>query len=292
MTKGKKKKKDVDFQKVKIRVGRKLKRDDNETKAQFKARKIVIKELKSHSLDPITALAHHSDHISTHGKLSLINNFNAALTPAVVDRLNQPTLDKLTKFINDSSDKVRQATYRCLKTWFNRLKQADRPLKEFAYSIKPYLDFAFTHIDRGIAEDSLKFIEYLVNTNEDKVFEPLMDVMLRRYDAGDIGSQELKCAQKLKQLYLKHMKRVQWDTELKNSQVDATPWSSLNNGLDLGSVIHRLHKDDDREVYLVVRAKPEHKITDFLLKIPDENIGTPETGDRLIEKHKKRFRSV
>jgi len=294
MPKGKKKK-DVDFQKVKLKVGRRLKRDSNETKAQFKSRKIILKEVRSHTQDPITALAHHSENISQHGKTTLLNHFNSALTPSIVKTLTKPIIDSLAKFTIDHSEQVRSATYRSLKTCLNHMKQIGEPVKEFAYLLKPYLDCAFTHIDQGISSDCLKFLEYLTNTNEPQVFEPMMHVLLRRFDAGNISSQELKVAQRLKNLYVKHMKRKSYEVTLENDRLTPLLWSPTNYVLDLDFVIHKLGDrsneiNSDREVQLLPKAKIENVSEEFLKRVPD-----PATDDLVEDRpmpKSKRFRVI
>lgn len=298
MAKGSKKK-DLDFQKVKLKIGRKLKRDSNETKAEFKTRKIILREVKSHSDDPITALAHHSDHISQHGKLSLLNHFNSALTLTIVKALTKPIVDSLAKFIIDHSEPVRTATYRCLKTCFNHMKQRGMSTKEFAYLLKPYLDCAFTHIDRGISQDCLKFLDYLTNTNEPQVFEPMMHVVLRRYEVGNLTSKELNIAQKIKHLYLKHQKRVNQEIEQRNDQIEPLVWAPTNCLLDLDLTIHKLAENysgkfgyaDEREVSLVPRTKVENVVDKFLQMVPDLSDLDLEGVDQR-KQQVKRFRSI
>ena len=279
MVKNKKKKANADFQKVKLKVGRKLKRDSNETKAEFKSRKIILKEIHGHSKDPITALTHHSEHISMHGKLTLLNHFNSALTPNIVKTLNKPIIDSLSKFVIDHSDQVRSATYKCLKTCYNLTKQQNLSLKEFVYTLKPYLDCAFTHIDQGISNDCSKFLDYLTNTNEAQVFEPLMGVLLRRIGVGSLTSKEKSLAVKLKQMYLKHMKRQRVEDQTKNDNIEPLRWTKTSILLDLDEWIHdfygqRQHVElQEREVLLVPRVKVENIVESFLSKVHDDDGG-------------------
>lgn len=276
-----KKKANADFQKVKLKVGRKLKRDSNETKAEFKSRKIILKEIHGHAKDPITALAHHSEHISQHGKLTLINHFNTALTPSIVKSLNKPIIDSLSKFVIDHSEHVRAATYKCLKTCYNHMKQNQLSLKEFIFTLKPYLDCAYTHIDRGISDDSLRFFDYLTNTNEAQVLEPLMSIVLRRYEAGTLGPKDKSLSVKLKRLYLRHLKRKSQESESKNDNIEPLKWTDRGLFLDLNIWLHDLdgkrrqqcQMDDfhDRDVLLVPKVKAENIVENFLNKVHDED---------------------
>lgn len=269
MAKGKKKKKDPDFQKVKLKVGRKLKRDSNETKAEFKTRKIVLKEVKSYSDDPLTALARHGDRISQHGKLSMLNHFNAAMTPDIVQSLSKPIIDSLSKFIVDHSDQVRAATIKCLKTCFNHIRQQHLSTKDFMLSLKPYIDCAYTHVSRGIANDCQKMLEHFVNINDPSIFEPLMAIVLRRYEAGNLTDQIESLAIKLRRYYLRHKQKRNVEELLNSDKVEPLVWSERNNLIDLDFCIHDLYGNNvqqEREVYLVA-AKEEENIVDRYLEV-------------------------
>lgn len=276
MAKGKKKKKkDLDFQKVKLKVGRKLKRDSNETRAEFQTRKIILKEVKSHSSDPLTAIINHSDHISHQGKLAILKHFNAALTPEISKSLNRPILNSLAKFLVDQSDDVRKTTIKCLRTCYNHLKQIRSPVKDFLYSIKPYLDCAYTHLDRGIATDCHNFLLYLVNVNDEFIYEPLMHIILRRYETGNLTQPEKKLACKLKQQYLRFKQKQSIEEQLQGDKLEPLIWTPTNYMLDLDNVIHDLDYERtnmDHEIYVQAKAKVENIAEKYVKQIPD-NVG-------------------
>jgi hypothetical protein len=271
MAKGKKNKANADFQKVKLKVGRKLKRDSNETKAEFKSRKIILKEIHGHTRDPITALAHHSEHISHHGKITLLNHFNTALTASLVRSLNKPIIDSLSKFIIDHSEQVRAVTYKCIKTCYNHMKQQHLSTRDLVYMLKPYLDCAFTHIDRCIAQDCVKFLDYLTNTNEGQVIEPLMEIVARRLEAGQSSDKEMNLAIKLKGLYLKHKKRQAVEEQERSDRLEPLRWTSDNYILDLDGCIHNMDRNSDRDVRLVSRGESSNNILKFLLLLGDSD---------------------
>lgn len=234
MVKSKKKKqKDLDFQKVKLKVGRKLKKDDNETKAEFKSRKIVIKELRSYSDDPLNALSRHSEHISHQGKLSMLNHFNTALTPDIVVAINKPILDSLSKFILDHSEKVRAATIRCLKTCYNHLKKKNISTTDFMMSLKPYVDCAYTHVVTGIVSDCQKLMEYFINLNDPQLFEPLMLIFLRRYEAGNLSMADRNLAVRLRHYYIRHKQKQIVESMMRENDVEPLVWTPENFLLDL-----------------------------------------------------------
>lgn len=274
MAKGKKKKKDLDFQKVKLKVGRKLKRDSNETKAEFKTRKIILKEVKSYSHDPLTALSRHGDRMSQHGKLSMLNHFNSALTQEVVRSLTKPILDSLSKFLVDHSDSVRAAAIKCLKTCYNLTRQQQLSTKDFMLSLKPYLDCAFTHVSTPIVTDCFKFLEYFVNINDPQTFEPLMEIVLRRFHAGNLSTAEKVLAVKLRRYYIRYKDKESVESQLKGDQIEPHKWTETNYILDLDEKLHDfrgLRLDEGREFQLGFVPKIENVAGKFLETIRDED---------------------
>lgn len=276
MAKVKKKKRDLDFQKVKLKVGRKLKRDSNETKAEFHTRKIILREVKSHSSDPLTAIINHSDHISHQGKIAILKHFNAALTPEISKSLNRPVLNSLAKFLTDPSSDVRNSAMKCLKTCYNHLNQNRLPVKDFLYSLKPYLDCAYTHLDRGISSDCHNFLHYFVNVNDSQIFEPLMHIILRRYETGNLTQAEKKLAIKLKQQYIRFQQKQSIEDQLHCDKVEPLSWSETNYVLDLDDFIHNLDYERtnmDHEVYVRPKNRIENIAEKFVKVIPDVDEG-------------------
>lgn len=260
MAKTKKKKKDLDFQKVKLKIGRKLKRDSNETKAEFKSRKIILKEVKSY--DPLVAL--NRQNVSQHAKLTLLNRFNSAITGDVI--LNKPILDSLSKFIVDRSDQVRTAAIKCLKKCYNHTKQQHLSTREFMMSLKPYLSCAYTHVSAGIVADAQKLLEHFVSVNDPEILEPLMMVILKRCEAGGLSETDKKLALKLKRYYSRHKQK-----ETIKSLLDEEPlvWTEDNFFLDLDQHIHN-NDNCDNEIRLGLKDIKRNIVNDYLNIVVDE----------------------
>lgn len=265
-----KKKKDLDFQKVKLKVGRRLKRDTNETKADFKARKIVIKEVKNFHCDPLSMLSRHSENISHHSKLSMLNHFNSILTSDVVKSLNKPIVDSLCKFIVDHSEQVRASATKCIKTCINRMRQKHSPMEDFTESLKPYLDCAYSHVSTFIQHDCQSLLDYLVKVNEPTLYETLMAVILRRYEAGNISSQGKNSAQLLKGYYERNKSRLMVERALIKNKVAPVVWTRSNFVLDFDYCLHdyfritQNYENIDREVFLGEKEKNINVAEKFL----------------------------
>lgn len=269
----KKKRKDVDFQKVKLKIGRKLKKDINETKAEFKSRKIVLKEVRSFSNNPVAALSRHSDHISHQGKLSLLNHFNSAIDHDLAKNLNKPILDSLSKFLIDHSEQVRAAAIRCLKTCYNQLKQLHIPTTEFMLSLRPYLECAYTHVSMPIVNDCRKLLEYFVKINDAHLFEPLMHVIMRRYGSVQATTAEKAIAVQLKSYYIRHVSKQKIEELMKQDTVEPMKWTEEQYTIDMDSHIHNpssYNCEQRRELTINPQVAREDIVEQFLQSIDDE----------------------
>lgn len=273
MAKGKKKKKDLDFQKVKLKVGRRLKRDSNETKAEFKTRKIVLKEVRGYSDDPITALSRHSEHISHHGKLTMLNHFNTAMTPDVINLLNKPILDSLAKFLVDHSDQVRAAATKCIKTCYNQMRRQNLHTSDFMHSLKPYLSCAYTHVSRPISSDCERLLDYFINLNDPRLFEALMSIVLRRYEAGNLSEADKSLAIKLRRYYLRNRQKEAVADMMREDDVEQLRWTETCCFFDLDPLRHNLDGaralDTAREVSLTGDESKEDICKVYLEKVVD-----------------------
>lgn len=278
MAKGKKKKKDLDFQKVKLKVGRRIKRNDRETKAEFSTRKIVLKEIRRYSDDPISALSRNSQHISHQGKLSLLSHFRGALKPEVVKSLNKPIQDSLAKFILDNSSDVRLSAIKCLKICFHHLKGDSTLIRDFVSSLKPYLDCAYTHVSKDLASDCHEFVKFLVDQNEWPTFEPLMAIMYGRLRAGELDDKHKAVALDLRRHHHRH--NIQKELEAEEPHMEKLVWSSNNNLLNFDQFIHDAPEERDPkcEIQLGLIEQENDIVEEFLslIKSLDHKLGHVE----------------
>lgn len=282
MAKGKKKRKDLDFQKVKLKIGRRIKKDDRETKAEFSTRKIVIKEIRRYSEDPINALTKDIQNITHQGKISLLNHFRAALKPEIVKSLNKPIQDSLAKFILDQSCDVRSAVFKCLKLCFHHMKTDSVMTRDFVLSLKPYLDCAYTHLSNDIAEDCHKFIQFLVEQNEAPTFEPLMSILLARIQVGDSQQKHKEVALDLRRRYQKVKLIAELDVR---EDIETLTWTSNNNFIDLGMILHQpVQHDPKYDIELGLVEQEENVAEKFLSLIKTIEDRTPSVGPKKMRR--------
>ncbi|CAG2168018.1 unnamed protein product [Oppiella nova] len=96
----KKKKKERDFQKTKLRVGRRLIGATNDTKTEFKSKKIILKEMESRSKDPIKTLSN-SYGLNTQMKISCLSGVNNWINSTNVMAKSGEVVNTVCKYLND-----------------------------------------------------------------------------------------------------------------------------------------------------------------------------------------------
>lgn len=148
---------------------------------------------------------------------------------------------------------------------------------DFLYSLKPYLDCAYTHVARDIQSDCQKFIEYFVNINDPHIFEPLMAIILRRHEVGTLTVEQTNLAVKLKRYFIRYRQKQAIESQLNSDQMEPLVWTERNFFIDLDSTFHTSaatatssNDIERREVFLVSREKKENIIERYLRLVKDE----------------------
>lgn len=171
----KKKAKRAEFQKVKFKVGKKLPKNLNETKATFQAKTLIIKKQfqlekdgpvshRNLSWNELLAhLGHHNQSIKLDALTSLKEMIltNNDLIKSELSNL----LENLCPTFSDREYKVREAAMQLFKTvilmpQLNEKKQC--ALEPFYNLINVHLSFAMTHVVETIQHSSLKLLDILI----------------------------------------------------------------------------------------------------------------------------------
>ncbi|XP_042883985.1 testis-expressed protein 10-like [Penaeus japonicus] len=173
MTKSSKAKKarKADFTKQKIKVGKKLKKAQNETRTDFKARKIILKEQlveksdktlvtkKHHSVkELVTRLEHHSAQVrkdGVKGIMELVTHHNAS---EIIPYLSKLIL-AISPMILDTDFSIRGTAVNCIQALITKLGPNMQP---YFTILSTYLSCAMAHLNVGVQTDSLKLINILV----------------------------------------------------------------------------------------------------------------------------------
>lgn len=171
---GKGKKREADFQKVKNKVGKKLKPATNATRTDFKSRSIhvtlqsqpaageAVSQRGQTLKDLLTKLSHPNNAIRKETLVGLKNYFE--VNP---DQLTQATslvhvFEKVSTSIHDSSSGVRKALLAFLKFLFSN--SSSLKIDPFITLFVVHIASAMTQLDGDIRADSVDFIDLFVST--------------------------------------------------------------------------------------------------------------------------------
>uniref|UniRef100_F6TRF7 Testis expressed 10 n=2 Tax=Ornithorhynchus anatinus TaxID=9258 RepID=F6TRF7_ORNAN len=166
----KKRKYQEDFQKVKLKVGKKKPKLENATDTNFKTKAIHLPEQlkedetlptnnrKLNIKDLLSQMHHHNAGV----KQSALVGLKDLLTqyPFVIDAHLSSILSEVTAVFTDKDSSVRAAAVRLLQ--FLAPKVRTDQITPFFPLVSAHLSSAMTHITEGIQEDSLKVLDILL----------------------------------------------------------------------------------------------------------------------------------
>ncbi|OWF39361.1 testis-expressed protein 10-like [Mizuhopecten yessoensis] len=168
---GKTKQKKKDFQKVKLKVGKQLKKADNVTTGSFQTRSIqVIQRLKSNDSQPSTKrnlnikeLLTQCQHYSISVRHDALTGMRELLTtyPDLVRSHLAVVLERAASMFSDKDAAVRQADIKLLKTILPRI--SERQISSFFPIISAHLCCSMSHIYDDIQADSLKILDLFLD---------------------------------------------------------------------------------------------------------------------------------
>ncbi|CAG11931.1 unnamed protein product, partial [Tetraodon nigroviridis] len=168
--KSKKKKRQDDFQKVKLKVGKTKPKANNATNTNFRTKGIYLSEqLKKDTSGPTThrqlgindllsQLHHYNDNVKNSALLGLRELLT--LNPSLLEEHLSRLLSEVAAVFTDKDGSVRSATTRLLK-FIAQSVPAER-VAPFFPLLSAHLSCAMTHIDTGIQEDSIKILDVLL----------------------------------------------------------------------------------------------------------------------------------
>lgn len=168
--KAKKKKRQDDFQKVKLKVGKTKPKADNATNTNFRTKGIHLTEqLKRDTSGPTTnrqlgindllsQLHHYNDNVKHSALLGLRELLS--LHPSLLEQHLSRLLSEVAAVFTDKDESVRVAATRVLK-FIAQCVPSER-VAPFFPLLSAHLSCAMTHIDTGIQEDAMKILDVLL----------------------------------------------------------------------------------------------------------------------------------
>ncbi|XP_068616452.1 testis-expressed protein 10 homolog [Brachionichthys hirsutus] len=168
--KNKKKKRQDDFQKVKLKVGKTKPKADNATNTNFRTRGINLSEqLKRDTAGPTT-----HRQLGVNDLMSQLHHYNAnvknsallglrellSLNPSLLEQHLSRLLSEVAAVVTDKDGNVRAGATRVLK-FIAQSVPAER-VAPFFPLLSAHLSCAMTHIDTSIQEDAMKVLDVLL----------------------------------------------------------------------------------------------------------------------------------
>lgn len=180
----KKTSKTKDFHKVKFKVGKKLPKNLNETRATFKAKTLILKQ--QFNLEKSGPVSHRN--LSWKELLAHLGHYNQSIKLDALSSLKEmisnnhdlirlefaSLLENLCPLFTDREYKVREAAIQLFKTFIELPFFRDDnclALQPFFSSISVYLSCAMTHIMDNIQYSSLKLLDILIEYLPDLVYK-------------------------------------------------------------------------------------------------------------------------
>ncbi|XP_061810934.1 testis-expressed protein 10 homolog [Nerophis lumbriciformis] len=168
--KSKKKKRQDDFQKVKLKVGKKKPRADNATDTNFRSKGIHLPaQLKTDTSGPTThrqlgindllSQLHHYNSNVKHGALLGLREL-LSVNPSLLEQHLSRLLSEVAAVFTDKDGNVRVAATRVLR-YIAQSVPVER-VAPFFPLLSAHLCCAMTHIESGIQEDAMKVLDVLL----------------------------------------------------------------------------------------------------------------------------------
>lgn len=175
---GKKKKQKADFQKVKLKVGRKLTKGGNVTKTEFKSKRIVLREVRDLEENPLISLTRNPT-ANTKYKLVCLNKLKDHLGNSP-QQVTGETINTLAKMLLDEDERVRSLATKNLKNYLESMRSSGMDVSPFFTIVLTYLKCAITHLSSGVSGDAKDLLQYLIPKCDTKLYKMLMITILAR----------------------------------------------------------------------------------------------------------------
>lgn len=180
----KKKNKDVDFKKTKLKVG-KVRKSGNLTKPTFKASKVTLKEALDLRVDPVKSLSIYNANGGSSVKILKLNRLLEAEQLKQVHLLTSDLLNVLSRMIIDSDKRVRSLTTKCLKIALTTLQASNVDVSPSISLILSHVRCALTHLDASIADDGRKILLMLHEFScVSSIQEQMLTILLTKVTHG------------------------------------------------------------------------------------------------------------
>lgn len=176
------KKRQADFAKVKLKVGRKVKAA-NATSTDFKAKKVVVRGTTGLVSDPVRCLTASA---AASSSIKLMHLTKCLVSPVLTSppRITGDLLNALARHALDMDEKVRRQARLCVQQAVTCLHEQQQSLQLPISILLTHVKCGLTHLNPAIANDSRKILSFLVTKSSPEQAQQFMELARTRIWKG------------------------------------------------------------------------------------------------------------
>jgi hypothetical protein len=226
-----KKKKQQDFAKVKLKVGKKL-TPTNATNTEFKAKKVVIKSSPGLVSNPVHSL---TTCITASPAIKIVHLSKFLTCPMLTSPhlITGDLLNALARLSLDPDDKVRRQARQCVEQSLNCMLNKKLSLQNSIPILLTHVKCGLTHFNQAIANDSRKLLSFLITRSTPDQEQAFMDIVKSRiWDGKSVSLLDLELAAEIVTKFHHKPAAVFQKQVLEWSPVNNhIPWSKIHSPL-------------------------------------------------------------
>lgn len=246
------KKKQQDFAKVKLKVGRKL-QPANVTSTEFKAKKVVLgPALVS---DPIRSL---TTCVSASTSVKLLHLSKLLDGPLLTSphRITGDLLNALARLVLDSDDKVRRNARLCVEQSLSCLLKEQISLQNSITLLLTHVKCGLTHLNAAIANESRKLLSFLIPKSSPDHEQQFMQIIRARFwDGKSVSLSDLELAADIVHKFQ--------NKGTQRCETAVIEWSSSNNHISW-SQLHTPILSQSVDITITTAATGKDQVQDLL----------------------------
>lgn len=261
-----KKEKKKDKQAKTKRNQKKLYRKDD-TKTEFKSRKIRLNESTVLRTNATKLLLNKNLKMNTKLKLNAFEKMNLNLETLNLDQITGETINGLAKYLLEDDERLRDEFVKMIKKLFTKLKDKNQSLLPYIQILLIYIKCGLTHIDLNIVKCSKKLLEFLIQYKEeddrlDNTLIELVNTRIRNSTPISLSTVDLE-------LILMILRVVVFKNTISNvDEINEQKWSNTNcafiaservdNGFEFNfsfPSINNLDKDDNEKERFINKVR-------------------------------------
>lgn len=281
------KKKQKDFAKVKLKVGKRVK-PANATSTEFKTKKVVVRTTPGLVSDPVHCLTACASSSSSIKLMHLSKLLHAPLLTSP-SRITGDLLNALARLVLDSADKVRRQARLCVEQAIGCMYDKQLSLQHSIPILLTHVKCGLTHLDPSIASESRKLLSFLIAKSSPEHEQHFMQIVRTRiWDGKSVTLLDLELAAEiLTKFYTESADHRPPVTMIWNPSNNHVSWSLryeplLSQSVDVTFSASSSTNDNGKELKELIAKVAFDGLSEFLKRSGDNVSLNPDQGRRLV----------